>query len=75
MVKKNKTDSPSGGGGIRTHGTFRYTGFRDRHFRPLSHPSEKLTHSRGRTFWIEKNPREDPRIHPLGPHHVPSRDD
>ncbi len=30
----------SGGGGIRTHGTAkRYTGFRDRPFQPLRHPS------------------------------------
>ena len=30
----------SGGGGIRTHGTGnRFTGFRDRPFRPLRHPS------------------------------------
>lgn len=32
--------SVSGGGGIRTHGTaMRYTGFRDRPFQPLRHPS------------------------------------
>jgi hypothetical protein len=30
----------SGGGGIRTHGTAkRYTGFRDRPYQPLRHPS------------------------------------
>ena len=30
----------SGGeGGIRTHGTLQYSGFRDRRFRPLSHLS------------------------------------
>ena len=35
--------SASGGGGIRTHGTGnRPTGFRDRPFRPLRHPSESL---------------------------------
>ena len=28
-----------GEGGIRTHGTFRYTGFRDRHIQPLCHLS------------------------------------
>ena len=28
-----------GGGGIRTHGTFRLSGFQDRRNRPLYHPS------------------------------------
>ena len=33
----------SGGGGIRTHGTVkRYTGFRDRPFQPLRHPSSSV---------------------------------
>ena len=37
---REETDSDSGGGGIRTHGTaMRYTGFRDRPFQPLRHPS------------------------------------
>lgn len=30
----------SGGGGIRTHDTFRYTGFQDQRDEPLCHPSE-----------------------------------
>ena len=29
----------NGGGGIRTPGTFRYSGFQDRHLKPLGHSS------------------------------------
>jgi hypothetical protein len=31
-----------GWGGIRTHGTFRFSGFQDRRIRPLYHPSRLL---------------------------------
>lgn len=31
-----------GGGGIRTHGTFRLSGFQDRRNRPLYHPSVEV---------------------------------
>ena len=35
---------PGGESGIRTHDTRRYTGFRDRRFRPLSHLSAGTQH-------------------------------
>ena len=39
-AKPRHTGLGSGrGGGIRTHGTFRYAGFQDRCIRPLCHPS------------------------------------
>ncbi len=34
----------SGGGGIRTPGTFQYAGFQDQCIRPLCHPSEVPVH-------------------------------
>ena len=41
-----RSNSVSGGeGGIRTHGTLRYNGFRDRPIQPLSHLSADLERS------------------------------
>ena len=55
------SDSVSGGeGGIRTHGTSRYNGFRDRPIQPLSHLSADLERSAclantGQTRWINED--------------------
>ena len=60
------TSDVSGGGGIRTHGTGnRYTGFRDRPFQPLRHPSGddsdrgsvapgRNLRARGRSPWLAR---------------------
>jgi hypothetical protein len=40
-----------GGGGIRTHGTLRPSGFQDRRNRPLCHPSQDALRASGRLKW------------------------
>ena len=42
----------SGGGGIRTPGTLRYSGFQDRHLKPLGHSSEPLP---ARDLWNQSS--------------------
>ncbi len=39
MARRNQKES-GGGGGIRTHGTLRFSSFQDCRDRPLCHPSE-----------------------------------
>lgn len=41
-------DHDGGGGGIRTHGTFRFSGFQDRRNRPLYHPSNGICFGKNR---------------------------
>ena len=47
LARQSERQVISGGGGIRTHGTAkRYTGFRDRPFQPLRHPSGRVLSDR-----------------------------
>ena len=42
MLKCSVGQRPTGAGGIRTPGTFRYNGFQDRRLKPLGHCSKSL---------------------------------
>src|SRR5262249_26238009 len=73
---REEMDSDSGGGGIRTHGTaMRYTGFRDRPFQPLRHPSDGVSSNEARNDAPERSRSVFRYIPPRGPRKSSRLDD